>query len=159
MKAKRRARQRLLIDTNLWLVMIIGAVDEGRYIAKSKRLRSYSREDSDKLWEIFGSYKEVWITSYIAAEVSNLIDLDGEAGVKAYVIAKEVFSRLKQVESLIARDCETDFYISFGLTDSSIIQLSEKFDVLTNDTRMFGPLYKVGGENVIPYLPASSLSG
>ena len=157
-KAKRRAPQRLLIDTNLWLVMIIGAVDEGKYFAKSKRLGSYSREDFEILWKIFGSYEEVWITPYIAAEVSNLIDLNGEAGVKAYAIAKEVFSRLKQVESSIAKDCENDFYTSFGLTDGSIIQLSKKVDVLTNDKRMLGPLYKVGGENVIPYVPVSSLS-
>ncbi|OED11485.1 hypothetical protein [Burkholderia sp. A2] len=158
-KAKRRALQRLLIDTNLWLVMIIGGVEEGRYIAKSKRLGSYSLEDFDNLWNIFASYKEVWITPYIAAEVSNLIDLDGEAGVKAYVIAKEIFSRLNQVDSLISKDCENEFYIPFGLTDGSIIQLSEQFDVLTNDKRMLGPLYQVGMENVIPYYPVSSLSG
>lgn len=156
-KAKRRGARQLLIDTNLWLVMIIGAVDEGRYIAKSKRLGSYCREDYDNLWNIFGSYNEVWITPYIAAEVSNLIDLDGEASAKAYVIAKEVFSRLKEVESSIAKDCDNDFYISFGLTDGSIIQLSEKFDVLTNDQRMLGPLYQVGRENVIPYIPVNSL--
>ncbi|QEL64772.1 hypothetical protein OTERR_12960 [Oryzomicrobium terrae] len=138
--------------------MIIGAVEEGKYIAKSKRLGSYSLKDYDKLWKIFDLYDEVWITPYIAAEVSNLIDLHGEAGVKAYGIAKEVFSMLKQVDSSIAKDCENDFYIDFGLTDGSIIQLSEKFDVLTNDKRMLGPLYKVGGENVIPYLPVSSLS-
>lgn len=139
--------------------MIIGAVDEGRYIAKSKRLGQYSRDDFDKLWKIFGSYEEVWITPYIAAEISNLIDLDGEAGATAYAIAKEVFSKLKQVESSIAKDCENEFYISFGLTDGSIIQLSEKFDVLTNDQRMLGPLYQVGKENVIPYLPTNSLLG
>lgn len=155
-KPKRRRARQLLIDTNLWLVMIIGAVDEGKYISKSKRLGSYCREDFEKLWEIFGTYDEVWITPYIAAEVSNLIDLDGEAGVKAYVIAKEIFSRLKQVESSIAKDCENEFYISFGLTDGSIIQLSEKLDVLTNDQRMLSPLFKTGGENVYPYFPVNS---
>ncbi|ALU89484.1 hypothetical protein Hrubri_2298 [Herbaspirillum rubrisubalbicans M1] len=154
-KGKRRKTRHLLIDTNLWLVMIIGGVDEGRYISKSKRLGSYCLKDYDNLWKIVASYDEVWITPYIAAEVSNLIDLDGEAGTKAYLLARTIFSNLKQVESSISKDCENEFYVSFGLTDGSIIELANKFDVLTNDQRMFGPLFKIGGDNVKLYFPVN----
>ena len=69
----------LLIDTNLLLVMIIGGIDEGRYIEKSKRLGAFCVEDYDLLWKIVRDHTEVLITPYIATEVSNLIDLDGDA--------------------------------------------------------------------------------
>lgn len=111
-------------------------------------------EDYDLLWEIAGKYKEIWITSYIAAEVSNLIDLKGEAADEAFRLAGIIFSRLNQVDSSIAQDCEGRFFIRFGLTDNSIIKLSDKFDILTNDKRMIAPLYEMGCKNIIPFKPA-----
>ena len=82
-----RMKTGVLIDTNLLLVMIMGGVDEGRYISKSKRLGDFCIDDYHMLWELVKGYREIWITPYIAAEVSNLIDLDGYAGAKAFEIA------------------------------------------------------------------------
>ncbi len=140
----------LIIDTNLLLVMIIGGIDEGRYIEKSKRLGAFCIEDYKKLWEITKDYKEVLITPYIAAEVSNLIDLDDQARMRVFELAREIFSFFKQAESLIFDDCKGDFFLKFGLTDNSIIRLSKDYDVLTNDHRM---AYTVSHERIIPYIP------
>lgn len=155
MTKKRRSASSngLLIDANLWLLMIIGGVDEGRYIAKSNRLGAYCLEDYDSLWKLAGTYKEIWITSYIAAEVSNLIDLKGEAADKAFHLARVIFSTLRQVDTSIAQDCEGSFFIRFGLTDNSILKLSDKFDILTNDKKMLIPLYEIGSNNIIPFTP------
>ncbi|MYM88026.1 hypothetical protein GTP91_12660 [Rugamonas sp. FT82W] len=144
---------RLLIDTNLLLVMIIGAVDGGRYIEKSKRLGRFCVEDYDRLWELVAEYKEVWITPYIAAEVSNLIDLDRYAREKAFEIARGIFGIFNQAPTSISEDCKSEFFIDFGLTDSSIINLSRDFDILTNDQRLWGPLYAANPDSVIPYIP------
>ncbi|WP_156480094.1 hypothetical protein [Collimonas pratensis] len=144
---------RLLIDTNLLLVMVIGGVDGGRYIEKSKRLGHFCIEDYHQLWELVAKYKEIWITPYIAAEVSNLIDLDSYAGEKAFEIAREIFSIFNQAITLISEDCKNDFFINFGLTDSSIINLSKDFDILTNDQRMLIPLYTANPKRIIPYIP------
>ena len=144
---------RLLIDTNLLLLMIIGGVDNGRYIEKSKRLGSFCIEDYHRLWKIVAEYKEVYITPYIAAEVSNLIDLDAYAHEKAFKIAREIFGIFSQAQTLISKDCEHEFFINFGLTDSSIINLSKDFDILTNDQRMLTPLYATNPNGVIPYIP------
>ncbi|WP_249605169.1 hypothetical protein [Chromobacterium sp. IRSSSOUMB001] len=149
----------LLIDTNLLLVMIIGSVDEGRYINKSKRLGEFCVEDYYALWKIVENYKEIWITPYIAAEVSNLIDLNGYAGVKAFELARELFGHFKQAKTLISDDCKDDLFISFGLTDNSIINLSKEFDILTNDQRMLIPLYTVSPERIVPYIPFKVLNG
>ena len=103
-------KSRLLIDTNLLLVMIIGGVDEGRYIQKSKRLNDFCIEDYHRLWSLAKEYKEIWITPYIATEVSNLIDLKSQARLRAFELAREIFSFFKQVDSSINEDCQGDFF-------------------------------------------------
>lgn len=148
----------LLIDTNLLLVMIIGGIDEGRYIEKSKRLGAFCVEDYDLLWKIVRDYTEVLITPYIATEVSNLIDLDGDARSKAFAVAREIFSFFTQAETLITNDCTGDFFLQFGLTDNSIITLSKDVNILTNDQRMLTPLYAKSPERIIPYIPYKALN-
>lgn len=136
--------------------MIIGGVDGGRYIEKSKRLGHFCIDDYDQLWKFVEKYKEVWITPYIAAEVSNLIDLDSYASGKAFEIAREIFSIFNQAKTVISEDCKSDFFINFGLTDSSIINLSKDFDILTNDQRMLIPLYTANPHGVIRYTPVKA---
>lgn len=144
---------RLLVDTNLLLLMVIGGVDEGRYIGRSKRLGMFCIEDYDRVWELVGQYKEVWITAYIAAEVSNLIDLDHHARTRVFELAKEMFSLFKQAETSISEDSRHAFFLEFGLTDSSIINLAKDFDILTNDQRMMVPLFTAAPDRIIPYVP------
>jgi hypothetical protein len=43
---------KLIIDTNLLLLLIIGSVDDGIHINKSSRLSSYNIEDFDNILEI-----------------------------------------------------------------------------------------------------------
>lgn len=149
----------MLVDTNLLLVMIIGGVDEGKYIEKSKRLNGFCVEDYYLLWKLVKNYKEVWITPYIAAEVCNLIDLDGQAGIRAFELSREIFSVFKQIDTSVAKDSEGEFFIKFGLTDNSIINLSENFDILTNDGRMLVPLYTLSPDRIVPYVPIKVLHG
>ena len=56
-----RMKTGVLIDTNLLLVMIMGGVDEGRYISKSKRLGDFCIDDYHMLWELVKGYREIWI--------------------------------------------------------------------------------------------------
>ncbi|GHD82312.1 hypothetical protein ACFSQE_16925 [Vogesella fluminis] len=148
----------LLIDTNLLLVMIIGGIDEGRHISQSKRLGAFCIEDYYKLWEIVKDYENIWITPYIATEASNLIDLDGDVGIRAFELARELFGQFSQASTLISDDCHDDLFLKFGLTDNSIINLSKNFYVLTNDQRMFIPLFTASPERVIPYVPHKILN-
>ncbi|NLB31569.1 MAG: hypothetical protein GX822_07940 [Alcaligenaceae bacterium] len=110
------------------------------------------------LWKLVQGYKDVWITPYIATEVSNLIDLNGQAKIRVFELAREVFALFKEVETLVAEDCKDDFFLEFGLTDSSIIKLSEKFDIITNDHRMANPLFKANPDRIIPYVPFKVLN-
>lgn len=142
----------LLIDTNLLLLMIIGGIDGGKYIKKSKRLSTYCLDDYYNLWKLVEGYKEVWITPYIAAEVSNLIDIGGEAGARIFALAGELFNHFKQIDVTISDDCRKVFFDQFGLTDTSIIDLSKIVHVITNDQKMLAPLYTISPNNIIQFI-------
>ena len=142
---------KLIIDTNLLLLLIIGSVDDGIYINKSSRLSSYNIEDFDNILEIIANTKEIYITPYIATEVSNLIDLKGNLKDKAFEICREIFKNFKQVDIDIHSDISEDSFIYFGLTDASLVKLAPKYFILTADNRLLGELYKSCPENILPY--------
>ncbi|WP_414449054.1 hypothetical protein AB4851_07275 [Burkholderia sp. 22PA0099] len=144
--------KRLIIDTNLLLLLVIGAVEEGRHIRNSKRLGAFGLRDYDNVLKIMQEYDMVFITPYIATEVSNLIDLDDSAGRLAYDIAKNLFSIFSKIEVDIDEDCGSNFFSTFGITDSSLIKLSTDYFVLTNDHRMLSVLYQASPEKILPYV-------
>lgn len=143
--------KRLIIDTNLLLLLVIGMVEEGRHIRNSKRLKAFNTSDYDKVVKIMSGYDEVHITPYIATEISNLIDLDGHAKSLAYQAAKYLFSLFKKIDVDIDTDCESEYFLKFGITDSSIINLAPNYFILTCDHRMLEPLYKNSKDTIIPY--------
>ncbi len=144
-------QKNLIIDTNLLLLLVIGAVEEGRHIANSKRLKAFSEQDYHEVLQIMARFDNVFITPYIATEVSNLIDLKGYAKERAYVVARGLFAQFKKIEVDIDKDCQSELFLRFGLTDNSMIQLASDFSILTNDHRMLEPLFAQNADNIIPY--------
>lgn len=147
----------LIIDTNLLLLLVIGLVEDGKHIPKSDRLGAYSKEDYEIVVKFMGRFKSVFITPYIATEVSNLIDLNGDVRVRVYEAARLLFSEFQQIESNIEGDAASAHYLTFGLTDSSLIGLVADYTVLTDDGPLCGVLYAVNGENVIQLEVAKSM--
>ncbi len=144
-------QKNLIIDTNLLLLLVIGAVEEGRHIKNSKRLKAFSKQDYHNVLQIMANFDNVFITPYIATEVSNLIDLKGYVKELAYMVARELFANFKKIEVDIDKDCQSELFLRFGLTDNSIIQLASDFFILTNDHRMLEPLFTQNADNIIPY--------
>lgn len=144
-------RKKLIIDTNILLLIIIGSVRDGAFIKSSKRLGAYDRSDYDLINETVRDYEELYITPYIAAEVSNLIDLTGEAKREAQLIAQSLFASFKQIKSMISTDAGVASFLEFGLTDSSLIELSPHYSVLTDDKRVWPKLHEAGCKDVIDY--------
>ena len=54
----------LIIDTNLLVLLVIGAVEEGIHIRNSKRLNAFDISDYDKVLNIMDDYDDVFITPY-----------------------------------------------------------------------------------------------
>lgn len=141
----------LIIDTNLLLLLVIGAVEGGKHIKSSKRLKDFDEFDYQTVLGFMKGYKKVFITPYIATEVSNLIDLNRDAGKKAYEIARSLFKLFSHVDSKINDDALSETFLRYGLTDNSIIGLVKDYHILTNDNRLCEQLWAVNEHNVIPY--------
>ena len=141
----------LIIDTNLLLLLVIGAVEEGRHIASSKRLDGYTKDDYDRVWAIVSDYDKVYITPYIATEISNLIDLTGHSKEIAYQVAYLLFTKFFEIETEINVDCSHELFTAFGITDCSLMRLSAQYNILTADHRLCTLLYAVAPNNVVQY--------
>ena len=139
----------LIIDANLLLLLVIGVLEEGRHISNSGRLKEYSEDDYQVIVKYMGRFSNVYITPYIATEVSNLIDLNGHARIMAFEAARLLFSQFQQIDTNISADSESNLFSTYGLTDSSLIGLVADYTILTNDGRMSNALYAINGDNVI----------
>lgn len=147
--------RKIIVDTNILLLMIIGAVENGAYIKSSKRLKSFNMEDYSIILNFLDSYpkKQRFITPYIATEVSNLIDLRSNAKILAYEVARLIFDEFSQLDVTINNDCNCPYFSSFGITDVSLIHLSSEYEIFTNDDKLATILYKLtkNENNVISY--------
>lgn len=146
------SKQKLIIDTNLLLLLVIGAVEEGRHIRNSDRLGKFEIADYDSILNFISEYDTICITPYIATEVSNLIDLNDYARDYAFIVARELFSTFEEIKTSIIDDISSGFFEGFGITDSSLISLAKKYDILTDDNRMLTPLYESGPYNIKTYM-------
>ncbi|PPB87732.1 PIN domain-containing protein [Acinetobacter soli] len=144
--------KKLIIDANLLLLYVIGLVDHGKYIGSSDRLKKYNKQDFDILIRLIEPFKEVYVTPYIATEVSNLIDLKGRIGEQVYDIFKILLNNLLlQIESKFNEDSNSEFFTKFGLTDASLTILINDYYILTDDGPLCGILYGLKGDNVLQF--------
>lgn len=142
--------KKYIIDSNLLVLFIIGSVDDGFYIKKSKRLTDFTKDDYEIVADIIQKEaKKVAITPYIAAEVSNLIDLTGYARNKAIEFARLIFSSFTQIQSSIEDDVQGETFLRFGITDNSLIQLVNDYIIFTNDKKLLPELEKMNNKNVL----------
>lgn len=143
--------QKLIVDTNLLLLLIVGSLNEGRLISSSKRLNNFTKKDFLLLIEYMSAFKQILITPYILTELSNLIDLKGNNYFQAYKLARNIFSNFKEIKTSIKDDLKLPSFITHGITDASIINLVKHHVVLTNDNRMLPLLYEANENNVMPF--------
>lgn len=143
---------KLIIDANLLLLLVIGSIDDGIHIKKSGRLKSnYDFEDYDALIEVMNKTKEIYITPYIATEVSNLIDLKGNLRKRIFEVYREILNSFKQVEVDIHKDIKDASFIHYGLADASLVNLASEYKILTADDKLLTELFKSCYENILPY--------
>ncbi|MBJ8424347.1 hypothetical protein I6M74_20970 [Acinetobacter bereziniae] len=141
----------LIVDTNLLLLWIIGSVDSGSYLRASNRLDKFNYDDFSKVNSLIGQFDALYITPYIATEISNLIDLDGYAKKKAFQIFKSLLEEIKVVVTDLRFDSEGINFHLYGLTDNSLVNLVQDYYILTDDSRLCVPLFSINPSNVLPY--------
>ncbi|EED5477972.1 hypothetical protein UJ39_17095 [Salmonella enterica subsp. enterica serovar Tennessee] len=106
-------------------------------------------DDFDKVRRtMIAANGKVYITPYIAAEVSNLIDLTGYVNELVMRQAAIVFEALGQINVSITDDTK-GMFPNFGITDNSLIELVKEHSVLTDDRRLAAHLFGVNWNNVL----------
>ncbi|MBS7351125.1 MAG: hypothetical protein KIG95_13420 [Comamonas sp.] len=141
----------LVLDANLLLLLIIGQLDGGLHLHKSKRLGAYNRADLHSLHCLIEKFDYLTITPYLAAEVSNLIDLKYELRQRAFTVAQIFFTQSQQANVVICEDAQHEAFIQYGITDVSLALLVRNHVVVTNDNRLLPVLYAVNPKNVLPF--------
>lgn len=133
---------RLLLDSNLLLVLAIGRIDPHR-LGQSPRVKAYSAADYQMLQDYSAIFPLRVTTPHILAEVSNHLDNIDTRLLRALNAALIDWSPVREswtpATTLVARG----EYSSLGLTDSAILQAARpRTLVLTADRELWGALKK-----------------
>jgi predicted nucleic acid-binding protein len=134
-----RARgARLLIDTNLLVLLAVGTVNRDR-IETFKRTRQYTTADYDLLVRVLERFEKLYTVAHVLAEVSNLTDLPGAERVQASRVLKETISLLIEAEMSSTRAAEERLFQDLGLVDAAIgaVAREHNCDVLTDDLDLY----------------------
>ncbi len=141
-------RKGLLIDSNLLLLLFVGACDRTR-INKWKRTKMFTPEDFDLLRGILDRFETFVTTPNILTEVSNLLgQLPGDAR-NFYSQFSAAIEALE--EHFISSRSLTShgFFPKFGLTDTGIIEETRgKYLVLTVDLPLYAYLKNTGADAI-----------
>ncbi len=126
----------ILIDTNILLLYIVGAVDIN-LIRNFGRTAEFAENDFYVVSK-FVDYFDIKITTpHILTEVSNLFGnrKSLQAALSKYIeLAKKFFLESKKV-------AETKTFLQFGLADAAISETAKNsYLVVTNDNPLFGYL-------------------
>jgi predicted nucleic acid-binding protein len=128
----------LLVDTNLLVLFVVGAVNPDR-ISTFKRTSRYTTADHELLLRVLAEFKAWYMVPHVLAEVSNLIDLRGDERQQALGFLKGTISLLTEAEMPSARAAEDVLYLELGLVDAAIGAVARAHDctVLTDDLDLY----------------------
>jgi hypothetical protein len=124
----------LLVDTNLLVLLVVGAINRDR-IETFKRTSKYSKADYDLLLRVRAEFKTLYTVAHVLAEVSNLTDLSGAERKQA----RSLFPYSMRREMPSARAAEDVLYPRLGLVDAAIgaVARAHKCTVLTDDLDLY----------------------
>ena len=140
---------RLLIDTNLLVLFVVGTVNRNR-IATFKRTSKYTKQDYDLLVRALNDLTKppLYTVAHVLAEVSNLTVLSGPERLRARHVLKQTLTALREPEMTSVRAAEALEYERLGLVDAAIATVARenKCAVLTDDLDLYLALLKQGIE-------------
>jgi hypothetical protein len=134
----------LLIDTNLFLLYLVGTTNERR-IATFKRTQKYTIEDFHYLTQLVAQFKIVVTTPHVLTEVSNLAKLDEPElrllrGRFAAIIEKT--HEIREASQELVKD---GVFMRLGLADAAIARAArEPKLILTDDLDLYLTLQHAG---------------
>lgn len=114
---------KLVIDTNLLVLLVVGRTDRG-LIQSHKRTKTFQVEDFDLLVRFIGQFQLTLVTPHIVTETSNLIvqTFDKMVPLLRATLAALVQSQDEQYTASVELT-DQPAYPRLGLTDAAILQL------------------------------------
>lgn len=143
------ARLGILVDTNLLLLLFVGALDRN-LVPNFKRTTQFVPEDYDTLTMYLSIFTTLITTPNVLTEVSNLAKNLGHRELEFF---RDVFSPLVQTleETYVESKTVVNEYYSarLGLTDSAIISLAKgQYLLLTDDFKLAQYFQSIGGDAI-----------
>jgi len=138
--------ERLLIDTNILLLLVVGRTDPDQIIRFKRTRDRFDRDDYDRLLDYMRHFRVTVTTPHILTEASNL--LAAFHGTRLHR-SREVFARIVRfvtehidpASELVARPQ----FVYLGLTDVGIIRAATPdTTVLTDDAVLAAALLSLG---------------
>jgi hypothetical protein len=127
--------KRLLIDTNLLVLWVIGAMNPNQ-ISTFKRTNQYSSEDYKLLLSFIDRFRVILTTPSILTEASNLLEGYTYKGQYALSLLERIAQKTQEVfhSSSSIMDIHSTSYLKFGLSDALIHRVAlDDCIVLTDD--------------------------
>jgi hypothetical protein len=127
---------RLLIDTNLLLLHVVGSFDPAA-ISRFKRTDKFDEDDFALLGQYIAQYGVLVVTAGVLSEVSNLLSRRLHTPVASHVV--ELVDRAEEASRPAAEVVADAAFPRLGFTDSGILQAASAPDttVLTDDLQLY----------------------
>ncbi len=141
------ASRGLLIDTNLFLLYIVGIFDR-KFISRFKGTNMYSEADFELVQKLARQFHRIVTTPYVIAELSNLSRVREPLRRKYFACLVEVLREAREVHIEKEALFRYDVLPFIGFTDASLLETARRgrYCVLTDDEPSIGPLLEYGCE-------------
>ena len=138
---RQAAREGLLIDTNLLVLLVVGKVNPSR-IETYKRTTRYTEKDFRTLVKVMLNFSRLMTLPHVLAEVSNLTDMGGPELIQAREELRSLMEVLEEPVLASRTAALQTTYRLHGLTDAAIVAaaIDRKCAVLTDELGLFRAL-------------------
>lgn len=132
-------REGLLIDSNILLLLMVGAYDAA--LARDfKRTAHFSSNDLDLLESFVNRFARIITTPYLLAEVNGLANGLPERHKEGFFESfRRIISRIVELRSPATEVCAMESFKKYGFCDAAVENaLQQRFLLLTDDFRLTG---------------------
>lgn len=142
----RRAPKGLVLDTNVFLLLLIGTWGKAR-INQFKRTQRFTESDYDNLLYLCGSARRLVVTPHVITEACNLCDNhNANFGGAVFETLVEMSSSMKERRKESFLLFEYSEFLRFGLADVSILDASLKSHIaVTDEAKLYAAISAAGG--------------
>ena len=133
---KKHQAKGVLVDANLLVLLLVGAVNKRR-ILEFKRTQDFTIEDFDLLVHLVNWFGKLFTTPHVLSQVSDLTDLPGRELGEIRQLFKSVAEKIEEYYDPSGVLVADPIFGSHGLTDAAIATVcSRGILVLTADVEL-----------------------